>query len=263
MDLTITSVTLLAPLPTTNQVAVLSYKFYGDVIYTPIPGTTYIQPDGTFVSPVVITGLANDACYDVKIETDCSVFVKQYCIGNPPSTTTTQPTTTSSSTTTTVAPTTSTTSTSSSTTIGGTTTTSTTVGTTTSSTTTSTTIVGTTTTTSTTAAPLIAYWGWKPANTILTPAEITASPNSQTVTPPQNITCSFAGGYGTPLYLWMAEPVVCSAKTKWQDTVQAFNNGNIGTNQDLFDSPVISGGFRFYITVYLTEQINPIQFKVI
>lgn len=108
---------------------------------------------------------------------------------------------------------------------------------------------------------LIAYWGWKDTNTVLSSSAIRSSANSQAVLVHQSITCDFAGAI-VPKYLWMAEPQQVDAKTKWQDIFQLSNNGSIGTDQDLFNAPTISGNFRFYITEYKTEQVNPIQFRV-
>lgn len=66
----------------------------------------------------------------------------------------------------------------------------------------------------------------------------------------------------TPQYPWMAEVSNQPLKTKWQDTVIEFNNGLIGTSDDLFGVPVTSGIFRLYDVEYATQFQYPIQFKV-
>lgn len=109
---------------------------------------------------------------------------------------------------------------------------------------------------------LTAYWGWKSDNSVLDEATIEAAPLSQGVIPSQDITCSFSGGSATPQYLWMAEPLACTEKTKWEDTIQPLNNGNIGPSPDAVNEPVTSGGYRFYIWDFQTQQDNPIKFKV-
>lgn len=119
-----------------------------------------------------------------------------------------------------------------------------------------------TTTTTTTTVLLTAYWGWKADNSVLSESNIITSPNFQTVSPPQNIICTFGGGSASPQYLWMAEPLACTTKTKWQDNVNPFNNGNIGNPPDAVNLPVISGGYRFYIWDFATQQTNPISFNV-
>ncbi len=130
------------------------------------------------------------------------------------------------------------------------------------STTTTTSTEPPTTTTTTTEEPLTMYWGWKDDQDLLDETTIEASPNFQNILPPEDYICSFAGGDETPQYLWFAEPLICDAKTKWQDTIQIINNGSIGTDQDLFGATQTSGGYRFYITEYQTQQSNPIQFRV-
>lgn len=108
---------------------------------------------------------------------------------------------------------------------------------------------------------LIAYWGWKSSKTILTEIEIVQSPNYQFVTIPQDIQCSFAGGFASPMFLWMAEPILVVPKINWEDIVEPYNHGKIETDQDLFSAPSFSGSFRFYITEYLTQQSNTLKFK--
>ncbi len=59
----------------------------------------------------------------------------------------------------------------------------------------------------------------------------------------------------------MAEPSGQPLKNKWY--ADTLNNGNIGSNDDLFNAPVISGEYRFYITNYQTQNTSlPIQFKI-
>lgn len=64
-----------------------------------------------------------------------------------------------------------------------------------------------------------------------------------------------------PKYHWIMEPVSEPLKNKWQDTVVSINNGNIGTSLDLFGEAKNLNGYRFYITEYPTQFINPIQIK--
>lgn len=111
MDLILTSVDLNMT-PGSNHSAVIRYKLSTDTTFTTVTTTT-IQPDGTFVSPVTISGLVDGNCYDVMVDTECDIFVRQYCIDAGTTTTTT---TTSSTTTTTAPPTTTTTTTSTTTT---------------------------------------------------------------------------------------------------------------------------------------------------
>lgn len=111
------------------------------------------------------------------------------------------------------------------------------------------------------AAATIAYYGWREDNTTLTPSEIQGSENSVSFTSGATaVTADFSAAL-EPRYLWYAEPSSEPLKTKWQDTVNLPNNGNIGTEEDLYGAPVISGSFRFYITTYQTTAPNPIQFK--
>lgn len=120
----------------------------------------------------------------------------------------------------------------------------------------------TSTSTTTTAVPttFVAYWGWKGDNTVLTPTQIIASPYSSTFANGAKVIANYMTN-SEPQYLWMAEPLSQPAKTKWYGDV--LNNGNIGTDQDLFDVPVASGGYRFYITVYQTQNTStPIEFRV-
>jgi hypothetical protein len=106
------------------------------------------------------------------------------------------------------------------------------------------------------------FWGWQDTNTVLTDSEIASSPNFATVIPGSDLTADFSGGDATPQYLWMAEPATEPEKTLWQDTLVPLNNNSIGSPTDLFDSPIVVGFFRFYITVYPTQQDDPIQFKI-
>jgi len=64
-----------------------------------------------------------------------------------------------------------------------------------------------------------------------------------------------------PKYGWMAEFIAEPTKTKWQDTVIVYNNGNIGSSGDLFKAPYTVTSFRVYETNYATQFQFPIQFK--
>lgn len=104
------------------------------------------------------------------------------------------------------------------------------------------------------------YYGLKDTDDTLTLSEIT---NASFIEAPSGTDpiIPYPVGQG-PKYAWMAEMSAEVAKTKWQDTVFLFNNGNIGVNPgDLFRAPYIVNIFRVYITDYPTEFVYPIQFK--
>ena len=63
-----------------------------------------------------------------------------------------------------------------------------------------------------------------------------------------------------PKYPWMAELLIEPVKTKWQDTIVSFNNGDIGTNVDTFNYITV-GNYRVYDTNFATQFDYPIQFK--
>lgn len=108
-------------------------------------------------------------------------------------------------------------------------------------------------------APTLAYYGWKDTNAVLTAAQIQAG-TSVSVSNDADITADYRANTA-PKYLWMAEPVSLTAKTKWYGN--DFNNGNIGTEDDLFGPTVIvEGAWRFYITMYQTQNTETtIQFR--
>jgi len=108
---------------------------------------------------------------------------------------------------------------------------------------------------------LIAYWGWKNNPNVLSEATIVSAPLYQHITATQNIECDFSGGSASPQYLWMAEPVAAQSKIKWADVIDPYNHGNIGTGQDLFDASTVTPNFRFYITVYPTQQNHHLTFN--
>lgn len=136
MQITITSVNFTST-PGSNQDATIEYKLSTDSVYIVLDSAAVIQPDGTLVSPVSFS-VEEGSCYDMRVTTDCGVFVEQQCIDSE--------TTTTTSTSTTITTTVTTTSTTSTTTAAPTTTTTTTAG---GSTTTTTTAIPTTTTTTT------------------------------------------------------------------------------------------------------------------
>lgn len=119
----------------------------------------------------------------------------------------------------------------------------------------------TTTTTSTTSFPVIVvYWGFKSDNTTLTPTQIEASPYNDIIAHNATVVADYTDN-AIPQYLWMAEPNTQTAKTIWYG--DDFNNGEIGGALDLFGAPVASGGYRFYITQYLTQNTDtPIEFRI-
>lgn len=105
------------------------------------------------------------------------------------------------------------------------------------------------------------YYGFKNTIDLLTESEILASnyiefPYGTYPVIPYVYT-------STPKYQWMAEYNNEPIKTKWQDTVVLFNNGNIGDISDLFGVPITVGIFKFYNTNYATQFQYPIQFKVV
>ena len=110
-------------------------------------------------------------------------------------------------------------------------------------------------------APTISrfYYGVKDTSTNLTELEILASPYIESATGSNPI---ITFNPGSPKYNWMAEFSTEPIKTKWQDTVVIFNNGNIGTIEDTFGPSNIIGIFRFYDTEFLTQFQYPIQFKI-
>lgn len=234
-----TTTTVVPTTSTTTSTTVIPTTTTSTTIVPTTTSTTTLSP--TTTTTTIVPSTTTTTTTEVPTTTTTSTLV--------PSTTTT---TTSEET-----PLTTTTSTSTSTTVAPTTTTTTQIPTTT----TTTTIAPSTTTTTTTV--LTAYWGFKADNSVLDETQIEASIYNTIFTSGSNITTNFNDGVGTPYFLWFAEPSTEPLKTKWQDTINGFNNGNIGTSDDLFDAPVISGSYRFYITVYQTEQPNPIQFKII
>lgn len=106
---------------------------------------------------------------------------------------------------------------------------------------------------------LTAYYGTKTDGTTLSEGAIQAGA-SVAFSTGADVTVDFSSNQ-VPAYLWYAEPSTEPLKTKWQDTVNIPNNGNIGTEEDLFNAPTIVGGYRFYITTYATTTAYPTQFK--
>lgn len=110
------------------------------------------------------------------------------------------------------------------------------------------------------AAPVTvtAYYGWKAGSGALTLSQIQAG-TAVGITAGADITADYRANT-QPMYLWMAEPSSEPLKTKWYGSVD--NNGNIGTDQDLFGPPAVADGFRFYITEYPTQNAETtIQFR--
>lgn len=111
-------------------------------------------------------------------------------------------------------------------------------------------------------APLATvYYGWKDDNTVLTESEILATITTVGYT-------EGASSYIIPWqteteikFLWWAELLTEPLKTKWQDTVNTPNNGNIGTEDDLFGAAVTVDSLRFYQSVYATTAAYPLQIK--
>ncbi|GAB2553396.1 SprB repeat-containing protein [Rufibacter soli] len=105
---------------------------------------------------------------------------------------------------------------------------------------------------------LNAYYGWKATKTTLTAAEIQAGTGVAHATG-ADITADYKANT-QPQFLWFAEKASEPVKTKWYGSDD--NNGNIGTDQDLFGAPIIVGEWRFYITEYQTQNTETtIQFR--
>lgn len=95
------------------------------------------------------------------------------------------------------------------------------------------------------------YFGWSASNSAPTESVILASDS-----------ISMASGldqYPVPFqredsfqYLWFAEAVGELTKQHWTDQGNPLNKGEIGGGSNLFASPVVIGGFRFYITNWET-----------
>lgn len=75
-----------------------------------------------------------------------------------------------------------------------------------------------------------------------------------------DFTITFEGSV-TPIYSVVAYPDTETTKTHWQDTVIPFNQGSIGSPEDLFGSVTIVGQFKVIITNYPTQFSNPIRFS--
>lgn len=112
------------------------------------------------------------------------------------------------------------------------------------------------------AAPLATvYYGWKDDNTELTEEEILDTVTTVSYTEgAADYTIPWQTNTGIK-FLWWAELLTEPLKTKWQDTVNTPNNGNIGTEDDLFGAAVEVGTLRFYQSVYATTASYPIQIK--
>lgn len=185
-------------------------------------------------------------------------------------TTTTAPTTSSSTTTTTTGATTTTTSSTS--TSSSTTTTTTAATTTTTSSTTTTTTPSTTTTTSssTTTTTTIAlddiYVGAQSSATPPNAAGILTG-NHTLQNAAADVNADWTPFNATPQYCWVWIPNRggTTVKTKWQDTVNTFNHGNIGGGSDLFGAPTsvtVSGvAGLLYFTAYQTQFANNIAMQ--
>jgi len=185
-------------------------------------------------------------------------------------TTTTLPTTSSSTTTTTTAATTSTTTTTTSSSSTTTTTTAATTTTTSSSTTTTTAPTTTTTSSSTTTTTTAALDDiYVSAQSSATPPDATAilAGTHTLQNAALDVNADWTPFNATPQYCWVWIPNRggTTVKTKWQDTVNAFNHGNIGGGTDLFGPPTsvtVSGVAGFlYFTAYQTQFTNNIAMQ--
>lgn len=68
---------------------------------------------------------------------------------------------------------------------------------------------------------------------------------------------------GVPGYIWFAERPEQPLKIKWQDTGVIYNNGFIGSTDDLFGPYQTIGAYRLTETLFQTQFDNPIQIKSI
>lgn len=102
------------------------------------------------------------------------------------------------------------------------------------------------------------YYGSSSSQSIPTEEEIedaefvSVALNSDYTLPLQNLSAG---------YTFIAEKATQTIKTKWADTVNIFNKGQIGTSSDLFGVPTIVGTYRVYMTEYITEFDNPIKIE--
>jgi hypothetical protein len=104
----------------------------------------------------------------------------------------------------------------------------------------------------------MAYYGFKDENTVLGQSAIEAG-TSGVFADGAQVDANYMAN-SAPKFLWVAIPVGQPLKTKWYTTV--ISNGNIGTPDDLFDAPVVSGTYNFYITNYQTSMTEAVcQFK--
>lgn len=147
------------------------------------------------------------------------------------------------------------------------TTTTTTSGSSTSTTTTTTgapTTTTTSTTTTTTAAPLDnIYVGAQSSSTPPNSAAILAG-TLTTQNAALDVNANWVPFNATPQYCWVAIPT-SHPKTKWQDTVNLPNHGNIGSPSDLFDAPTsvtLSGTpYLLYFTTFQTQFANNVAMQ--
>jgi hypothetical protein len=102
------------------------------------------------------------------------------------------------------------------------------------------------------------YFGYKETDTILTQSQILAS-SRIVINNGEDYEINF-GGSSSPSYLWFAQPTTEQQKNKWEDIINPLNNGDIGTEDDLFGSHFVVGQFDYVQTNYETQQENLIRF---
>ena len=107
--------------------------------------------------------------------------------------------------------------------------------------------------------PLTAYFGFLDTKTVLSKSAIESS-NSTNYGEGSAYTLHLEVNQ-TLKYVWFAELLTEPVKTDWQDTLNAFNKGLIGTSDDLFGATQTVDIYRYYITNYKTIFSNPIQLK--
>ena len=106
----------------------------------------------------------------------------------------------------------------------------------------------------------IVYYGFLDTKTILSQSDIITQGISSSIVSQLSYVINLNSSQDYK-YVWVAELLTEPLKTTWEDTVNNLNRGNIGTDQDLFSIPQISGLYRVYITEYKTIFSNPIEFN--
>jgi len=102
------------------------------------------------------------------------------------------------------------------------------------------------------------YYGFKSTSELPTQSEI-LSASRILINVLSNYEISFASA-SEPSFLWVAQETSEPTKNRWADAYVSLNNGNIGSEEDLFGYHTTISQFDFIQTNYKTEQANPIIF---